>query len=79
MKDISTTLPVGKSPYTPYTIDGAIAHLERILYADGADSIFARTYWRGRVLQAHATPGLVPPQRERLERLLDRTTGELNG
>jgi len=72
---ISKTLTAGTSPYTPHNIDGAIAHLERVLDADGADSIFARTYWRGRVLQAQATAGLVPPQRERLERLLDRTTG----
>jgi len=79
MKPISETLTEGKSPYTPHTIDGAIAHLERVLDADGADSIFARTYWRSRVLQAHSTPGLIPPQRERLERLLDRTTGGLHG
>lgn len=69
----------GKSPYSPHNIDEAIAHLERILGHDGAHSIFAHTYWRGRVLQVCATPGLIPPQRERLERLLDRTSGSFAG
>jgi hypothetical protein len=56
----------------PQNLDTAITHLERVLCAEGADSLFAQTYWRGRVLQAYATPGLLRRQRERLQRLLDR-------
>lgn len=60
------------SPYTPQTLDPAVTHLERVLCAEGADSLFGQTYWRGRVLQAYATPGLLQRQRERLQQLLDR-------
>jgi hypothetical protein len=60
------------SPYTPQNIDIAITHLERVLCAEGASSLFGQVYWRGRVLQAYATPGLMQRQRERLQRLLDR-------
>jgi len=60
------------SPYTPQNVDLAITHLERILRSHGSDSIFARTYWRGRILQVYATLGLVQKQEERLRRLLDR-------
>jgi hypothetical protein len=60
------------SPYTLKNIDAAITHLERVLRSEGADSLFAQTYWRGRVLQAVATPGLMRTQKKRLQRLLDR-------
>jgi hypothetical protein len=60
------------SPYTHKSVDAAIIHLERVLSSDGADSLFARGYWRGRVLQAYATPGLLSEQKERLQRLLAR-------
>lgn len=60
-----------KSPYTRHTAEAAISHLERILSADGADSLFSRTYWRARVEQVSATPGLTPDQRTRLTRLLE--------
>jgi hypothetical protein len=53
-------------------IDGEIQHLERVLAGEGAHSIFARTYWRERLLQAFSTPGLIPAQRERLNRLLSQ-------
>jgi hypothetical protein len=59
-----------ESPYTPQTAEDAISHLERILSADGADSLFSRTYWRTRVQQVSATRGLTPQQRARLEKLL---------
>jgi hypothetical protein len=59
------------SPYTFHNIDPAIAHLEQVLGAQGADSFFSRTYWRGRVLQALATVGLLPGQQLRLQKLLD--------
>jgi hypothetical protein len=62
----------GVSPYTPQNVDVAITHLERVLCTEGADSLFAQAYWRGRVLQAYATRGLMRGQRERLQRLLDR-------
>jgi hypothetical protein len=62
----------GASPYTLQNVDIAIKHLERVLCTEGADSLFAQAYWRGRVLQAFATRGLMPAQQERLQRLLDR-------
>ncbi|WP_407675340.1 hypothetical protein [Paraburkholderia sprentiae] len=60
-----------ESPYTPLTAGDAIAHLERILSSDGADSVFSRTYWRARVQQVSATPGLTPQQQARLVKLLE--------
>jgi len=63
---------VSVSPYTPQTVDLAITHLERVLYSQGSDSLFAQPYWRGRILQVYATLGLVHKQQERLRRLLDR-------
>jgi hypothetical protein len=65
----------GVSPYTPQNLDIAITHLERVLCAEGADSLFGQAYWRGRVLQAYATRGLMRTQQERLQRLLDRLAG----
>ncbi|SEI26303.1 hypothetical protein [Paraburkholderia hospita] len=60
------------SPYTFRDIDAAIAHLETVLDTDGASSLFSRTYWRDRVLQASSTTGLAPKQQQRLHRLLER-------
>jgi hypothetical protein len=60
-----------QSPYTPQTAEDSITHLERILSADGAESLFGRTYWRARVQQVSATHGLTPQQRARLARLLE--------
>lgn len=60
------------SPYTLNNVDAAITHLERVLSSEDADSLFAQTYWRSRVLQVRATPGLMRTQQERLQRLLDR-------
>jgi hypothetical protein len=62
----------GVSPYTPQNVDVAITHLEQVLCTEGADSLFAQAYWRGRVLQAYATRGLLRGQRERLQGLLNR-------
>ena len=59
------------SPYTFHNIEPAIAHLEQALGARGADAFFSSTYWRGRVLQALATVGLLPSQQQRLKKLLD--------
>jgi hypothetical protein len=61
-----------KSPYTLQNVEAAIIHLENVLNMEGADSLFAQAYWRDRLLQACATPGLIPAQKQRLERLLDR-------
>ncbi|BCZ84601.1 hypothetical protein [Paraburkholderia terrae] len=70
---VSGNTKVGnQSPYTFRDIDAAIAHLEAVLAADGANSLFSRTYWRKRVLQASATTGLAPKQQQRLHRLLER-------
>jgi hypothetical protein len=72
MKTAAKKGGAGASPYTPQNVDIAITHLERVLCAEGADSLFAQAYWRGRVLQAYATRGLMQTQQERLQRLLDR-------
>ncbi len=72
MKTVTTSNFGAASPYTPQNLDIAITHLERVLCSEGADSFFAHAYWLGRVIQAHATPGLVQAQQERLQRLLDR-------
>jgi uncharacterized protein involved in tolerance to divalent cations len=72
MKTAAKKGGAGASPYTPQTVDIAITHLERVLCAEAADSLFAQAYWRGRVLQAYATRGLMRTQQERLQRLLDR-------
>jgi hypothetical protein len=58
------------SPYTPGNVDAAIGHLERVLSAEGANSLFGQTYWRTRVQQVSATRGLQRGQRARLERLM---------
>lgn len=60
-----------RSPYTAQNVDGAIAHLERVLSLEGAHSLFGRTYWHMRVIQISATHGLPHPHRARLQRLLD--------
>ncbi|MDR5820905.1 MULTISPECIES: hypothetical protein [unclassified Caballeronia] len=60
------------SPYTPGNVDAAIRHLERVLSAEGANSLFGQTYWRSRVCQVSATRGLQRDQRARLERLMNR-------
>ena len=58
------------SPYTTRNVDAAIVHLERVLSAEGANSLFGQTYWRTRVRQVSATRGLHREQRARLERLM---------
>ncbi|SAL01007.1 hypothetical protein [Caballeronia ptereochthonis] len=62
----------GPHPYSASHLDSAIEHLEQVLSLEGANSLFSQTYWRGRVVQALATPGLAPSQHNRLKRLLDR-------
>ncbi|SOF01834.1 hypothetical protein SAMN05446635_9950 [Burkholderia sp. OK233] len=70
MKAPHTKDAASVSPYTLQNVDAAIADIEQVLCAEGADSLFVQAYWRGRALQAYATPGLAPTQRERLQRLL---------
>lgn len=72
MKSPNTRDPSSVSPYTLQNVDAAIAKIEQVLCAEGADTISIQAYWRGRALQAYATPGLSPTQQERLRRLLDR-------
>jgi len=62
------------SPYTLRNVDAAIGHLERVLSAEGANSLFGQTYWRTRVQQVRATRGLQREQRARLERLMKLLT-----
>jgi histidinol-phosphate/aromatic aminotransferase/cobyric acid decarboxylase-like protein len=71
MKNVKTGLAGMRSPYTCLTAEAAIAHLERIFSTDGAELLFSRTYWRARVEQVSATPGLTPEQRTRLAKLLE--------
>jgi len=61
-------------PYTLRNVDAAIGHLERVLSAEGANSLFGQTYWRTRVQQVSATRGLQREQRARLERLMKLLT-----
>lgn len=72
MKAPNTRAPSSVNPYTLQNVDAAIAKIEQVLCAEGADTISVQAYWRGRALQAYATPGLSPTQQERLQRLLDR-------
>jgi hypothetical protein len=58
--------------YNVSHLDSAIAHLEQVLNLEGANSLFSKTYWHGRVLEALSTPGLATSQSTRLQRLLDR-------
>ncbi|TCG03488.1 hypothetical protein BZM27_48070 [Paraburkholderia steynii] len=46
-----------------------ISNLEKAFAADGLRSMFAQTYWRRRLYEIHAMPGLGVPQRIKLERL----------
>lgn len=62
--------PAVTSPFTARNVDAAIGHLERVLSAEGANSLFGQTYWRRRVLQVSATRGLQREQRARLDRLM---------
>jgi hypothetical protein len=65
-----------KSPYTPQNVEAAISHLEHVLKAGGATHLFNGAYWRARISQASATPGLLPAQRNRLERLFGLVAAE---
>jgi hypothetical protein len=67
---------LGNSPYNVHTIDAVIDHLEQVLNAEGVNSLFSKTYWHGRVVQASTTPGLASTQHKRLQRLLDRLATE---
>ena len=44
-------------PYTHKNIETAIRHLENLLNAEGANSVFAKSHLRQRVLQACAIRG----------------------
>jgi hypothetical protein len=52
------------------SVDAEINHLERILCLEIAHTVFGQTYWRARVMQLQMTPGLVPEQRVKVQRLL---------
>ncbi|KNH09205.1 hypothetical protein BRCH_01372c [Candidatus Burkholderia brachyanthoides] len=68
--------PIDPSPYATHNVDAAIAHLERVLSAEGANSLFGQTHWRTRVRQVGATRGLHRDQRMRLDRLMQRLSDE---
>jgi hypothetical protein len=55
--------------HAPRHADEEISRLEHIL-AGGAWSFFAQIYWRRRLHELYAMPGLGFPQRARLEELL---------
>jgi hypothetical protein len=76
MKSFGIEAVVGISPYNPQNVDVAISHLERVLRSVDADSLFAHSYWRARILQVRATPGLLRSQEKRLSQLLQRFTPE---
>lgn len=60
------------SPYTIKNLDAAVAHLERVVGDECAQSLFGQSYWFMRIQQALATPGIMHTQLRRLQRLLDR-------
>lgn len=78
MKTITKAKVALQSPYTAQNVEAAIAHLERVLSSEGAHSLFGQSYWRARVMQADATPGLMHMQRVRLQRLLDLLTNAVS-
>jgi hypothetical protein len=67
---MNATLNAPASPYSACNIDAAITHLERVLSAEGANSLFGQTYWKKRVQQVKATRGLHRNQQIRIERLM---------
>ena len=67
--------PRSVSPYTIRNLDAAIAHLERVTAHDNAFTIFGAVYWRMRIYEAQATPGVMHPQLLRLRALLERIDG----
>jgi len=62
---------LSNSPYTVKNVDRVIHHLERVLCADAGEAVFPLVYWKARIVQANATPGMTLSQQERLRRLLD--------
>ncbi|KMZ11309.1 hypothetical protein BHUM_04544c [Candidatus Burkholderia humilis] len=52
--------------YNVSHLDSAIDHLEQVLSLESANSLFSKTYWHGRVVQALSTPGLAMSQHTRL-------------
>jgi hypothetical protein len=59
------------SPYTVQNLDAAIAHLACVLCSDSL-AIFGVVYWRARIRQIEATPGLMHTQLCRLQLLQER-------
>lgn len=72
MNRVMNNLGAGTPRCSVRHLDSAIEHLEEVLSPEGANSLFSKTYWRGRVVQTLSMPGLAPSQHSRLQRLLDR-------
>jgi hypothetical protein len=62
-------VPRVTSPYTGKTVDNAITHLEHVLRVPGVTGVLGMDYWRARVDQLAASPGLAPTQHARIARL----------
>ncbi|MGA7778641.1 MAG: hypothetical protein WCA85_13170 [Paraburkholderia sp.] len=71
MKNKATIQLPSVSPYSIKNLDSAIGHLERVINDERALLIFGPIYWRMRIQQAHATPGIMHTQLRRLRKLLD--------
>ncbi len=50
-------------------IDGEIKHLETVLRLQRNNDLFAHDYWKQRIDEAQSTPGLLPAQKKRLDKL----------
>jgi hypothetical protein len=57
------------SPYTSKNVDGAIAHLERVLSVNGAAALFGRDYWNARLSEVARCPALTPTHHTHIARL----------
>ncbi|MBN3751459.1 hypothetical protein G3N95_00785 [Paraburkholderia sp. Tr-20389] len=60
------------SPYSINNLDDAITHLERVIGAECAQTIFGKRYWHGRIQQLQATHGIMHTQVRRLRALVER-------
>jgi hypothetical protein len=53
-------------------LDEVIAHLERVVNDECAESLFGQSYWLMRIQQVQATNGIKYSQLSRLQVLVDR-------
>jgi hypothetical protein len=62
----------GNSSHSIKNLDEVIAHLERVVNDECAESLFGQSYWLMRIQQVQATNGIMYSQLSRLQVLVDR-------